>query len=125
MEQRGFPQFFYIVYEQQLNGKGCGQIIYWLRQYGASIANCRTVCEYLLYLIKKDNDDNYYKIITSNNLLNIALTNIKKQYRQEYYQNNSYIIIHNKIWGKAIKEDKRSASEIIKETFEQHKIQII
>lgn len=57
--------------------------------------------------------------------MHIAAVNIKESERPRYMNDNNYAIIHNKIWDIAVKEDNRSADNIIQDTFEQHGIKII
>lgn len=78
----------------------------------------RAIVEYLGYRLKKDEDENIYRLYTGESLTRLA--RLETPAREPI----SYVKVYQKLWGVKTKEDKRSANEIIEDTFKKHGIKI-
>lgn len=77
----------------------------------------RAVVQYLDYRLKKDAEDQFYKVVTAEHLATLAAG-------MRTNERIGFLDKVNKIWGIAPVEDKRTAKEIIEDTFKKHGIQI-
>ena len=78
----------------------------------------KAIVKYLDYRLKKDEDENIYKLYTGESLTRLA------RLQTVTVEQISYEKVYQKLWGVEQKEDKRSVSEIIDDTFAKHGIKI-
>ena len=81
------------------------------------------LCHYLVYRIKKDYEETAYRLSTHKHLNVLASTRAKDP--SAYLEEQNYNTIYRMLWEEEEQEDKRSAQQIVNDTFRDMGIKII